>query len=81
MTKNSWCSLSNRAQFVLPPHYYTDVIECLNFLVAELGIEKAKTLLEENELFLILYRRKEYRLQYSSLFNEAMEIVERYKNK
>ncbi len=63
------------------PHYYVDVPEAINYIVGELGLEKARTLLEENKLFLTLYRRKEYRLQYSSLFNEAMEIVERYKNK
>ena len=60
-------------------HYYVDVPEAINYIVDELGAEKARTLLEENELFLILYRRKEYRLQYSSLFNEALEIVGKYK--
>jgi len=61
------------------PHYYVDVPEAINYIVDELGAEKARTLLEENELFFILYRRKEYRLQYSSLFGEAMGIIEKYK--
>lgn len=60
------------------PHYYSDIVGGINYIVEELGTEKARTLLEENELFLILYRRK-YRLQYSSLFGEAMEIIEKYK--
>ncbi len=61
------------------PYYYADVPEAINYIVDELGSEKAKTLLEENELFFVLYRRKDYRLQYRSLFEEAMAIVEKYK--
>ena len=63
------------------PHYYVDVPEAINYIVDELGAEKARALLEDNELFLILYRREEFRLQYKSMFNEAMDIVEQYKNK
>ena len=60
------------------PHYYVDVPEALNYIVKELGADKARILLTENEFF-YLYRRKEYRHQYRLLFNEAMDIVEKYK--
>lgn len=60
------------------PHYYVDVPEALNYIVEELGADKARILLTENEFF-YLYRRKEYRHQYRLLFNEAMDIVEKYK--
>jgi len=63
------------------PHYYSDIVGGINYIVEELGVEKARRLLEENEMFLILYRREGYRMQYKSIFDEAMEIVERYKNK
>lgn len=61
------------------PHYYSDIVGGINYIVEELGTEKARKLLEENELFLILYRRAEYRHQYKALFEDAMMLVDKYR--
>lgn len=61
------------------PSYYSDIPEALTYIVTELGAEKSRILLIENELFLILYRRKEYRDQYPNQWKEVLEIIEKYR--
>lgn len=61
------------------PYHYSDIIGGISYILEELGTEKARKLLEENEMFLMLYRRPEYRMQYKTMFDEAMEIVDRYR--
>ena len=63
------------------PYGYIDVPEALEFLVQEIGIEKARQFLEDNKnsLYFLFYRGKEYRTQYQALFDEATEMIEQYK--
>ena len=63
------------------PYGYIDVPEALEFLVQEIGIEKARQFLEDskNSLYFLFYRGKEYRTQYQALLDEATEMIEQYK--
>ncbi len=64
------------------PHYYVDVIDAIENLVAEVGVLIAKTILTKEEYFLYLWKRDEYRNDhmYRNQFKEALEIISKYKS-
>lgn len=74
-------TLFKLAQGYLFYTYYTDPVDGINYVIQELGAEKAQELLREEEMFLYLWKEKWQRGDWvhGKQHNEALEIIEKYK--
>jgi len=60
--------------------YYTDPVDCIEYVVKRLGIEKAEKILREQDMLLYLWKEKYQRNDWTHgpQHREALELIEKY---
>lgn len=78
--KNFVCFLIKERNLFYP-HYYVDPVDCLETIAKELDVDTARTLLEQEYMFIYYWKNKDYRkdFTYGPQFQEALKTLEQYK--